>query len=84
MRIRMLVNVTDASGSYERGQVVDLAAAEAERLVGRGRAVLVEGILGRQRVSTETETRPPIESAALAPPAEAAVAPAPRRKRKGN
>jgi len=84
MKIKMLVNVTDASGCYEQGQVVELPKAAALRLVDRGRAVATEESAAAP-VSTETEAgQPELESAALGEPGETAAEPAPRRKRKSS
>jgi hypothetical protein len=84
MKIKMLVNVTDASGCYPQGQVVHAPKAAALRLVDRGRAILTDESAA-ETVSTETGEGPPeLESAALGEPGETAAEPAPRRKRKSS
>ena len=42
MTVRMLVSRAGANFSQKRGQVVDLPAAEAERLIAAGQAEAVE------------------------------------------
>jgi hypothetical protein len=81
MRIKMLVNVTDGSGSYEQGQVVEIPKPAALSLVARGRAIIVrESAAGS--VSMETESGgADLESAALGEAEETAVQPKPRRKK---
>jgi hypothetical protein len=76
----MLINITDRTGSYERGQILDLPKAEAQALIGRGRAVpLGKGAVPRSHRNTG---QVPIESTALGEPEETAAEPKPRRKRK--
>jgi hypothetical protein len=81
MRIKMLMNVTDGSGSYEQGQVVEIPKTAALSLVARGRAIVV-GESAAGHVSTATESAgAELESAALSGPEETAVQPKPRRKK---
>ena len=81
MRIKMLNSVTGRRGPYARGQVVDAPEAEALQLIRRGAAVRAGRQAAEPAVSADT---PELESAALAGPEEAAVTPAPRRKRKAS
>ena len=93
MRIQMLINVTDRSGAYKRGELRDLPEDVALALVLRGRAIAVkesgaalespeEPTAGP--VSTETEGPPAeLEAAALESPEETAAEPAPHRRRRG-
>lgn len=94
MRIQMLVNVTDRSGTYRRGDVVDVPEAVASSLIARGRALPVAGGIasrgkGREPVaaaegaSVSTETEGELESAALGEPPETAAEKKPRRKQAG-
>jgi len=83
MRIRMLINVTDGSGIYQRGQVLDLPEAEAYVLVSRGRAVPLEREVTPRFRGNAPEVSPvPVESEALGEPEETMAESKPRRKRK--
>jgi hypothetical protein len=79
MRIQMLINVTDRTGSYERGQILDLPKAEAQALIDRGRAVPLDTVVRRGRSPQVL-----IESTALGEPEETAAEPKPHRKRKAS
>lgn len=79
MRILMRVSVLGRTGTYRRGEIVDIPESEALRLIRRGMAVEA----GRKKApGVSEETRPEVEAAALPGPEETASEGKPRRKRK--
>ena len=69
MRIQMLINVTDRSGAYKRGELRDLPEDVALALVLRGRAIAVKES-GAALESPEEPAAEPVSTNTEGSPAE--------------